>query len=280
MNSYNPDYYKEYFKDKFLDQLNLKYFNIPSHKRRGQFYDDYEECYYTSIRETARNWFRTDLSKREVPTIWVLINICNIFHCDMDYFLTTQEEYNSNIEPASITTGLTTRAIENLMGRYQNIKPQSLFVLNYLLGENPQKGGNLLFLLYHYLFGNYQKIKGFDNHIVDLVDDTGFGGVALDISDLNAALKTMIDEQIYSIKTDIDSKWKDYGKNIPTKNKAELEVKQIQAEIDLAKSNIKKRNGDKRQLEFWRNRLSAYEQILERYRKLVETRYSNSKEGD
>ena len=273
MDSYDPDYYKKYFKDKFLEQLNLKYFNIPPHKRRGQFYDDYEECYYTNIRETARNWFRTDFSKREVPTIWVLINICNLLHCDIDYFLTTQEKYNSDIEPASITTGLTTRAIENLMGLYQNIKPQSLSVLNYLLGENPQKGGNLLFLLYHYLFGNYKKIEGFDNYIVDLVDDTGFGGVALDISDLNAALKTMIDEQIYSIKTDIDAKWKDYGKNIPTKEEAEHIIKATQVEIDLANQNIEKFKSDEKKQDFWKRRLVNQEEIMKKYRHLLETKY-------
>lgn len=273
MDSYDPDYYKKYFKDKFLEQLNLKYFNIPPHKRRGQFYDDYEECYYTNIRETARNWFRTDFSKREVPTIWVLINICNLLHCDIDYFLTTQEKYNSDIEPASITTGLTTRAIENLMGLYQNIKPQSLSVLNYLLGENPQKGGNLLFFLYHYLFGNYKKIEGFDNYIVDLVDDTGFGGVALDISDLNAALKTMIDEQIYSIKTDIDAKWKDYGKNIPTKEEAEHIIKATQVEIDLANQNIEKFKSDEKKQDFWKRRLVNQEEIMKKYRHLLETKY-------
>ncbi len=225
----------------------------------------------------VKRWTRE--STTHFPNQDTMISLANIFKVDTGYLYGDQEFKHISAQRINDLTGLEEDASENLIILNQK-NPQALALLNYLLGVNAEKGINLLFLLYHYLFGNYQKIKGFDGSIVDLVDDTGFGGVALDISDLNAALKTMIDAQIYSIKTDIDSKWKDYGKDIPTKDEAELAVKQIQAKIDLAKSNIEKHNEDKRQQEFWRNHLSAYEQILKRYQKLLETRYSNPKEGE
>lgn len=225
----------------------------------------------------VKRWTRE--STTHFPNQDTMISLANIFNVDIGYLYGDQKYRHISEQRIIDLTGLSEISAENL-SKLKAENPQAFAMLDYLLGDKPEKGINLLFLLYHYLFGNYQKIKGFDNHIIDLVDDTGFGGVALDISDLNAALKTMIDKQIYSIKTDIDSKRKDYGKDIPAKDEAELVVKQIQAEIALAKSNIEKHNGDKRQQEFWRERLSTYEQILKRYQKLLETRYSNPKEGE
>ena len=140
--------------------------------------------YYADIRKTAKNWFRTDYSKRTVPVLNVLINICDILHCDIDYFLTNQTEYNSDIALVSGITGLTFQSVENLIGRNHNINMQSLSTLNYLLGEDPQRGFNFLFLLYQYLFGNYQKIRGLQGDHIEFVDDTDFNGTAIEITNL------------------------------------------------------------------------------------------------
>lgn len=224
--------------------------------------------------DAVKGWLRR--KDNHFPNIDKLVELSEIFDVDVAYLLGEQDCKKISTQRIVDLTGLDEEAAENLICLNQK-NPAAIAVLNYLLGVNAEKGINLLFLLYHYLFGNYQKIKGLDDLIVDLVDDIGFNGVALEISDLNSALKSMIDAQIQSIKIDIDSdaKWKDYGKNIPTKEEAEHIIKETQVEIDLANQNIEKYKSDEKKQDFWKRRLVSQGEIMEKYRHLLETKYKN-----
>ncbi len=277
MRKYDFDYYKDNFQKKFIDLLDFQYSDTPHSKRRGKFFEDYERTHSSDICTTAKNWFRKNFNERSVPSISVLMNICNILHCDVDYFLTEQSDYSNDIKLASKTTGLTIESIENLIGRNGNIRKQSLYSLNYLLGGNPKQGGNLFFLLYHYWFGNYQKIRGLDDFAVEFVDEIDFNGVAIEISDLNSIFKSMIEEQIQKIKADVDSNsvWINYGKYIPSKEDAEYAIRQNEEQIELAKQEIAKFKSNKQIREVWENHLKNAKRNIEKYKNLIRIEYDN-----
>lgn len=286
LGKYSFDYYKDNFEGKFLSLLDIQYSNIPHNKRRETFYCDYENSYYADIRKTAKNWFRTDYSKRTVPALNVLINICDILHCDIDYFLTNQTEYNSDISLVSGITGLTFQSVENLIGRNHNINMQSLSTLNYLLGEDPQRGFNFLFLLYQYLFGNYQKIRGLQGDHIEFVDDTDFNGTAIEITNLNSLFKSMVETQLQKIKAavDSDSRWNTYGKYIPSEDEAQKIIKELNSEIDKGKKNLNKFKSDQNKIDFWQRYINERKTEIKKYEKYIKSKPTdikqNEKDGD
>lgn len=273
MEKYNFDYYKDNFKEKFLSLLDIQYSNTPNHKRREKFYCDYEKKYYTNIRKTAKNWFRTDYSKRQVPALTVLINICNVLHCDIDYFLTPQNEYNNDVFLASNVTGLTKNAVENLYKTTnQNSERRSLAIinLNYLLGEIPEKGLNLLSFIYHYLFGNYVTTLDEKNSVV-FMDKTGIpcNGVEIPISELNDLFMPLIQGQLQRIKADIEQhkeKWNNYGKYIPTEKDYEEFLKIATFQNQKAKKQLAKHKNNPKKQQFWNEIIEENNQHLKKLR--------------
>ncbi len=130
---YSQDYLRENFGKKLLKAIDSHYSNIPSHKRKGNFKDDY--CKQASIeRDTFENSFNSWAYKKVLPYVESIVMICNILNCDMDYFLTEQEELRKDVAHASKTTGLRYESIEVLEKiKKSYIKP---YIMDELLNHD------------------------------------------------------------------------------------------------------------------------------------------------
>ncbi|MCM1189380.1 MAG: hypothetical protein NC541_08795 [bacterium] len=118
---YDQSYVRENFKEKLLKAINTKYSGIPKHKRRGKFKDDY--CKQASIDRTKfENRFSSWVYRGFFPETENLIIVCNILHCDMDYFLTEQEELRKSVAHAAETTGLDYDTVDKIESYSPEIK--------------------------------------------------------------------------------------------------------------------------------------------------------------
>ena len=191
------------------------------------------------------------------PKLDIVNNLCKILKCDVDYLLGNMDCKKHDIQFIHDETGLSEKTIENLLNvnHHSKDKKITLLNLNYLLGENSEKGFNLLALIYHYLFGNYDRALD-DNDSITLMDKTGIAhnGVEIPISDLNDLFMPMIQGQLQRIKNDIQNqakKWENYGKYIPTEKdyKELLETTEIQNK--RARKMIRKHKNNPDKQKFW-----------------------------
>lgn len=106
MKNYNYEYYRDAYKGKFTKLLNYKYKNEKSHKRRSKFVTEFEKKYSRNLSETIKNWYKTDQFRRTVASADLLVEICDFFQCDLDYFFTEQDEFCSTMQHASQYIGL------------------------------------------------------------------------------------------------------------------------------------------------------------------------------
>lgn len=275
MEKYDWVYYKDNFIEKFNSLLDIKYNDVPKSKRRKKFFDEYRTRYYSDIEKTAKNWFRKDYITREIPTMAILINICNLLHSDFDYFLTPQHEYNSDVLIAKNTTGLTEKSIENLFNVKQtsDVQDPIILSLNYLLEDNFQKGYNLLLLIYRYLFGNYDRtLDGSES--IKFADKTGIAcnGVEIPISELNDLFMPMIQGQLQRIKNDIvnqPEKWNNYGKYIPTEKEYNELSKIKEFQNKHAEKMLEKYKNNPAKQKYWHSIIDENKLDLEKMRNLI-----------
>lgn len=123
---YNSKYYTpENFTPKFLKLLDKKYADLKKHKRRSTFDKDYFNLFHRDITEMRKHW----CTYRQKPSIESLINICELLDCDIDYFLTEQEDFKKDITSASEITGLEHETIEKIL----KLDTLSISVLNEVI---------------------------------------------------------------------------------------------------------------------------------------------------
>ena len=109
---YDVDYYRNNYRSKFLRLLDSRFADIPPRTRRNKFIDIYNERYYTDVGSSMRSWLSG--SVRKVPGIEVLMQVCNVLECDVEYFLTDQKEFQKDSYDAVDVTGLEYETIEQL----------------------------------------------------------------------------------------------------------------------------------------------------------------------
>ena len=113
---YDAGYYTaENFAVKFKKLLDYRYSHLKEHKRRSAFEAEYLELFQTNeeknnISSSVKQWF----SYKQKPSIEKLMNICEMLDCDIDYFLTPQEEFKKEFSQASTVTGLSYESIEKI----------------------------------------------------------------------------------------------------------------------------------------------------------------------
>lgn len=122
--NYDEYYYRENFRTNFLNALDYHYGSIPPKKRRGQFIHDYDYEYfngeYGSVESSMKSWLSGKVLK--VPGVEVLMRICNILDCDVDFFLTEQEDYKKKIRTAAEIIGLRYETIDAITNYNDSIK--------------------------------------------------------------------------------------------------------------------------------------------------------------
>lgn len=161
---YSQDYIRENFGKKLLKAIDSHYSNIPRHKRKGKFKDDY--CKQANIeRDTFENSFGSWAYKKVLPYVESIVMICNVLNCDMDYFLTEQEELRKDIAHASKTTGLQYDTV-NIISNFSPEQKQTLDLIT--LSNKPTNLGKLLKDFYDYTQSSLQHGTILD----DAVEDT------------------------------------------------------------------------------------------------------------
>ncbi len=138
MEKYDYDYYREHFKDKFIKLLDCKYNAEKARARRGLFIGEFEKRYNHDLGETIKNWFKTNELQRAVPSMDVLIKICNFFDCDLDYFFTKQNVFRSTFNHASQYIGLDYETVERL----SKYSPEEKEILNVTIYKNHVNSNN------------------------------------------------------------------------------------------------------------------------------------------
>lgn len=167
--SYNPDWYNhESFRTKLKTLYESRYQELPKHKRRQAFVNDFNKKYYKdenseiikhnkndkegdgkSISTSVNKWLSQN--QPDIPTIHNLIKICDILDCDIDYFLTEQTEFKKEIENASEVTGLSTENIEKICNWTDDIKDMFESLINHNDFEE------LLMQLLIYCYSHYMR---------------------------------------------------------------------------------------------------------------------------
>lgn len=132
MKDYNYEFYRECFKDKFNKLLEHYYKAEKNCRRRGLFLKEFEEKYNYSLGETIKNWFKTNEFNKSAPSIKTLIDICNFFKCDLDYFFTEQTYFCSAFNHASQYIGLDYETVE----RISKYSPEEKEILNVSIYKN------------------------------------------------------------------------------------------------------------------------------------------------
>lgn len=132
MEKYNYDYYRKHFKGKFTKLLECKYNTEKVRTRRGLFIKEFLKKHNRYLGETIKNWFKTNELQRAVPSMDVLIEICNFFDCDLDYFFTDQNVFRSTFNHASEYIGLDYETVERL----SKYSPDEKEILNVSIYKN------------------------------------------------------------------------------------------------------------------------------------------------
>lgn len=123
---YDIQNYEENFLDKFNTLLARKYHDLPPHKRKPAFYLD------TGMKNKVSNWIKRNPLERSTPGLDTLLELCNFFDCDIDYFLTEQSNARSDFEHASLYMDLDYETIERISKYPQKLKE----LLNVIIYKN------------------------------------------------------------------------------------------------------------------------------------------------
>lgn len=166
---YNSEYYTpDNFAPKFTKILNKKYAHLKEHKRRSTFASDYFNLFHKNIINSIDQW----CAYRQKPSIESLINICELLDCDIDYFLTEQEDFKRDIMSMAEVTGLqheTIEALQEIKNNAFNEKKEvvdvpSEIILNFIDGYVTTNNGksfiyNLSMYMYGFLYINKVPLK-------------------------------------------------------------------------------------------------------------------------
>ena len=117
---YNVDYYRKHFRAKFLAALDNRYAVYEKRSRRNQFVDDFYNEYFKEIESSMKSWLSGKVLK--VPPVEVLLRVCNILDCDVEYFFTDQHGFHKEINAASEEIGLQYETVEQLKRYNSNSK--------------------------------------------------------------------------------------------------------------------------------------------------------------
>lgn len=157
---YNTEYYTpDNFAPKFNKLLDKKYAHLKECKQRSTFVKDYFNLFHKDIKNSIDQW----CAYRQKPSIKSLMNICELLDCDIDYFLTEQEDFKKDITSASEVTGLEYETIEILETIKNNefkdtenyIDKCILFLLDFLLQR--ANGREILHAMFNYLFKTFSE---------------------------------------------------------------------------------------------------------------------------
>lgn len=94
------------YKTKKANTQNKQYRAFYSDFRKKNFSDDFD------ISASVRAW--RSYSKNQLPKIEILIKLCSLLDCDIDYFITEQTDFRKDLAAAAETTGLDYTTIDEL----------------------------------------------------------------------------------------------------------------------------------------------------------------------
>ena len=199
-----------------------------------------------------------------------LFALSDLYKVSVDFLLGRSEYTAVENELIGRETGLSDASIITLQKKHTQEKEVKL-MLNFLLGKQPERGCNLLFLMYHYLFGNYNKIRGLNGWGIDFMDDIDFNGVSIEITEINSVFKSMVESQIQKIKAFVDSSEElhDYGKFIPSEDECKNTIINCNNEIERAKREMRKGINK----EFWEKHIEAQRAVITRYENVLNIKY-------
>lgn len=143
------------FSSKYQDAIEQRYGNY-KHKKRVQFRKDFNDKFgvwengvlLSDIKDAEKKWWLGT----QLPSLANLMNICEVLDCDIDYFLTDQEELRKEIASAAEVTGLSYGSVEtlyNFADAMESYDQLSLQCIDFLLSKD---GKHLVPLLYSLLF--------------------------------------------------------------------------------------------------------------------------------
>lgn len=249
----NYIYNKSSFNDKLDKIIEARYKTKKANtwnKQYRAFYSDYRKKYFSDdfdISASVRIW--RSHSSNQLPKIEILIKLCSLLDCDIDYFITEQTDFRKDLAAAAETTGLQYETIE-VLEKIKNSKiPDNgnhmhkciLFVLDFLLQRIT--GRWILWNIFQYLFKKYSYIKESDDsgsNVVELEADSIVPerNVALFVDDIsegvffsnitNGIAKIKIIEKTF----DFDTSACDY---LPAKEDIINEIRNIESDISLYK---------------------------------------------
>lgn len=219
-------------------------------KQYRAFYSAYREKYLSDdfdISASVRVW--RSCSNNQLPKIEILIKLCSLLDCDIDYFITEQTDFRKNLAAAAETTGLQYETIEVLEKIKNSQKPDNenylhkciLFVLDFLLQRIT--GRWILWNMFQFLFKNYRFTRENNNsgsNVVELEADSIIPerNVALFVDDISEGVFfSNITNGIAKIKViektaDFDTNACDY---LPSKEDILDNIKNIENDISLYK---------------------------------------------
>jgi len=135
---YDADYYCcKNFVPKFKALLDARYSKLKEHKRRSEFEKEYLDIFQkdkeiNNISSSVRQWF----AYQQKPSIEKLMNICELLDCDIDYFLTEQEEFKKDVASAAIEIGLKYTSTEKIKNYSHETKDLLDRMIMHLNGDN------------------------------------------------------------------------------------------------------------------------------------------------
>lgn len=134
----NYNYSKNSFNDKLDEIVKARYKTEKSNTDQKQyraFYSAYREKYFSDdfdISANVRTW--RSHSNNQLPKIEILIKLCSLLDCDINYFITEQTDFRKDSATAAETTGLRYESIEVLEKiKKSYIKP---YIMDELLNHD------------------------------------------------------------------------------------------------------------------------------------------------
>lgn len=124
---YKKDYFnKVNFISKFDKIIEARYrtgkANTPNKQMRA-FYSTYKEKYpydKFDIGTSVRQW--RSFKSNQLPNVENLMKLCSVLECDIDYFLTEQEEFEKDVQQAADYLGLSYETVERIKNYDGKIK--------------------------------------------------------------------------------------------------------------------------------------------------------------
>lgn len=134
---YSKKYLDNNFETKFKNLLDSRYHNLATRKRRTEFCKDFDNKFSKdgeSITQSCKNWF----AHVSTPNLENLMNICELLDCDIDYFLTEQDDFQKEVRAASEYLGLSYNTVERISDYDDKIKG----LLDVIVFDNHNNSSN------------------------------------------------------------------------------------------------------------------------------------------